>query len=136
MDILTLGIDASMATLAWLVQGILYPAFRQIPEDRFQAYHAWYSRRITWYVGPLMVLQVILHAYHVVALQTDPMRVAAAVGVLATWIITGLMAVPLHGRLGHQGYDAASVDRLIRANLLRTLIWTGIPLAWIPYFAA
>jgi len=124
-----------MVTLAWLVQGILYPAFKHIPEERFTEYHAWYTRRITWFVGPLMVLQVVLHAYQITTGDLDPVRLAAAIGVLATWGITGLGAVPIHSRLTRHGYDEATVDRLLRVNLIRTLVWTAILVSWIPVLA-
>ncbi|UTI67029.1 hypothetical protein NBH00_12660 [Paraconexibacter antarcticus] len=41
----------------------------------------------------------------------------------ATWVITGLAAVPAHTALG-QGFDAAVHRRLLRVDRARTLLWS------------
>ena len=112
----------------------MYPAFKQIGGERFSTYHAWYTRRITWFVGPLMSLQVIFHAYQVTRVDVGTTVVFAALGVMATWLITGISAVPIHARLALDGFDEPLVDRLLRVNLVRALVWTAIVLAWIPGF--
>jgi len=131
MDGITLCVDVSMATVALMVQYLLYPGFKMVGPERFPAYHEWYTRRITWFVGPLMAGQVVLHAYFVVDDPSNVLNGMAALGVVLTWVITGVKAVPLHARLGRDGFDVTSVDALIRTNWTRSIIWIGIALMWI-----
>ena len=51
---------------------------------------------------------------------------------LVTWLHTGVVAVPLHNKLA-QGYDPASIQRLVRTNWVRTTAWTlrAAVLGWI-----
>jgi hypothetical protein len=116
--------------LAVLVQLIIYPTLRHIDEDQFASYHSWYTGRITWVVGPLMILQVIGHAYLVVE-QPFLLQGIAAFLVLLTWLITGVRAVPLHAKLSRDGQEAAELDQLLGANFLRMLCWVTILPLWI-----
>ena len=43
---------------------------------------------------------------------------------VAIWLSTFLLQVPCHRRLS-QGFDAATRQRLVRGNWLRTALWTG-----------
>jgi hypothetical protein len=47
-------------------------------------------------------------------------------------LISGVWSAPAHGDLA-DGFDAAVHDRLMTANLVRTLAWTvcGVTAAWI-----
>ncbi len=44
--------------------------------------------------------------------------------VLLLWLITGLVQVPLHERLG-QARDEALMVRLVRGNWIRTALWSA-----------
>jgi hypothetical protein len=49
---------------------------------------------------------------------------AISLGALALiWVSTGLCQVPLHRKLT-QGYDAPTIERLVRTNMWRTAGWT------------
>lgn len=130
METIILAVDVACATLAILVQFIIYPTLRDIDVNRFATYHAWYTRQITWIVGPLMVLQVIGHAYLVVE-TPEALPITAALLVVLTWAITGIRAVPMHARLSRDGQEADVLDGLLRANLLRTVCWIAIVPLWI-----
>lgn len=56
---------------------------------------------------------------------------ALVVAIVAIVAITGLMAAPAHGRLLER-FDAAEHKQLMRADLVRTVLWTarsGVALA-------
>lgn len=131
MEPIVLAVDVGCAILAWLVQAIIYPGMRDIDSDRFPTWHSWYTRRITWFVGPLMVGQVLLYAYLLVEGDTSLPVVLAAVLILATWIITGLLAVPKHAGLSRDGQSDDTIDHLLKANLYRSLCWTVIVVTWV-----
>ena len=114
-------------TLAWLVQGVIYPTFRFVNHDAFEKYHSWYTSRITLFVAPLMIGQLLLHSFELVQFP-DFGSITSMALILLVWGITGIGAVPAHARLGNEGKDELVISRLLRVNLVRTLLWTAVPL--------
>ena len=131
MESIALAVDAGCAILAWLVQAIIYPGVRDIAPERFAAWHSWYTRRITWFVGPLMMGQVLMYAFLLVEGDRSAPVLLAALLVLVTWGITGIQAVPRHASLSRDGQSDAVIDDLLKANLYRTLCWTVIVVTWL-----
>jgi hypothetical protein len=124
--VLTAAAAWFMTGLGWMVQVVHYPLFARVGAEGWTAYHAEHSRRITPIVLPAMSVE--LGGALLVAL-TLPRGVSATVAwagfaaALSTWVVTGLGAVPAHGRLA-AGFDAAIHRRLLRADRLRTVGWT------------
>ena len=112
-----------LVVLIWLVQLVIYPAFADIAAEGFLAWHARYTRAITGIVGPLMLAQVVLAAL-LVYRRPSPATILYAVLVAATWLLTALVAVPIHNALASGGHDLAKIHRLIGTNWLRTAAWT------------
>ena len=110
-----------LAGLAWVVQLVVYPAFRLVGREEWPRFHAHHSRTITWAVGPAWALQGVAAA---TVLVTRRDAAAAALGLLAVVpvVVTAAWAVPAHARL--DGQDPALLDRLQRAHAVRTAAWT------------
>jgi len=107
------------------IQWIHYPMFARLDKPEFAASVRWHGERITWLVGPWMLLELICSAL----LYLFPPWPSSVFGwglglVAALWLSTGLLQVPLHSRLS-QGYDPLAVRRLVASNWLRTLLWSG-----------
>jgi len=130
LESIILSVDVACATLAILVQLIIYPTLRHVNPEHFHDYHVWYTQRITWVVGPLMVAQVLGHAFLLVE-TPFLIEAAAALLVILTWVITGVKAVPIHARLSREGQDARMLQSLLHANKMRTLCWVGVVFLWI-----
>jgi hypothetical protein len=117
---------AVLMGVGWVVQLVVYPAFRIVGPDEWAPYHDTHRRAITWVVGVPWVAQ----AASTVALLLEPPggRLVAAVvlAVLAvvTVAATVAVAVPAHDQLTATHHDA-DLTVLLRANLVRTLAWTG-----------
>jgi hypothetical protein len=117
---------AVLMGVGWVVQLVVYPAFRIVGPDEWAPYHDAHRRAITRVVGVPWVAQ----AASTVALLLEPPggRLVAAVvlAVLAvvTVAATVAVAVPAHDRLTATHHDA-DLTVLLRANLVRTLAWTG-----------
>ena len=117
---------ALLTGVGWVVQLVVYPAFRLVGPDEWAAYHAAHRRAITLVVG----LPWMVQAVSTVALLLDPPggRLVAAVFLAALGVVTVAatvaVAVPAHDRLTalHRDRD---LTVLLRANLVRTLAWTG-----------
>jgi uncharacterized membrane protein len=124
----------AMAGVIWTVQLVIYPLFAGVGEEVFTSYHADYSERITWIVGPLMTLELgCALVLAIVAWKSGEGRFFAATGLLlvvALWLVTALIQVPQHGRL-NDGYDATTIAALVAGNWIRTVLWTlRVPMAW------
>ena len=116
---------AAVAVVGWLVQAVVYPAFRLVGPGEWAAYHASHLRAIT----PVVTVPWLVQGVSTVALLLVPAaggRLAAAVlaGLaLVTVVATVADALPAHRRLT-AAPAAPDVAALLRANLVRTLAWT------------
>jgi hypothetical protein len=117
---------AALAGVGWVVQLVVYPAFRLVGTDGWPRYHAGHTRAITRVVGVPWLVQGVSTAALLVVPPAGGRLGAAALGALAlvTVVVTVRTAVPAHGRLA-VAPDPADVTLLLRANLARTLAWTG-----------
>jgi len=112
--------------LIWLVQLVHYPLFAGVGEEGFAAYAADHSRRITWVVGPAMLLEL---ATGVLLLLRRPDGVGwgwPLVGLAllgAVWASTAFLQVPRHTQLG-VGFDDAAWRALVATNWVRTVAWS------------
>ena len=114
----------SLVGVIWVVQLVIYPQFGAVGCREFTAYHADYTRRIAWIVGPLMLAE----AGGAVAMLWWGERAAwflISLGLLAiNWLSTALVQVPLHKKLTRE-YDAGVRRALVRTNWVRTAAWTA-----------
>jgi hypothetical protein len=117
---------AVLTGVGWVVQLVVYPAFRLVGADAWVRYHAAHTRAITCVVA----LPWLAQGVSTVALLLVPARggllAAGVLGALAvvTVAATLVAAVPAHGRLA-AAREPADVTLLLRANLVRTLAWTA-----------
>jgi hypothetical protein len=114
----------ALAGLAWTVQAVVYPGFRESgPSPSWPAVHAGHTRRITAVVAPPWAVQGLCVAF---LLLRRPSLLVAVTAVLAAVTVasTVLVQVPLHERLS-KAWDAAVAARLVRTNWLRTVAWTA-----------
>jgi len=111
--------------LIWTVQLVVYPAFRHVPAERFTSAHQAHTRRISWIVIPLMMMEATASAAWVLYDRPlSPHQNGALACVAAAWLSTFLIQVPLHHRLS-RGFDPAAIERLIHSNWIRALAWSG-----------
>ena len=120
-----------MVGVIWTVQLVIYPLFNHIGSDSFHDYHARYMSRITWIVGPLMLVELITGFLLCYLFWTSGYRSVLIINtalVGSIWLVTALLQVPAHRALSGQ-YSESGVDSLVRGNWIRTVIWTvRIPL--------
>jgi hypothetical protein len=119
---------AFMTGLIWLIQLVQYPLMDRVAPADFPAYHAAHSTRITFIVGPAMILELATAAGLVMAAGSGRVShplawtcLALTVGVFAS---TAFLSVPQHAILG-SGFDAAAHARLVSTNWVRTILWSA-----------
>ena len=118
---------AYLTGLVWVVQLVVYPAFRTVgPTPAWPAFHAAHGRAMALAVSLPWAVQggtlAVLLLARPDGVPLWQVLVAAALGA-ATVAVTLVESVPAHGRLG--AYDRAVADRLLATNWLRTAAWTA-----------
>jgi hypothetical protein len=133
--------SGAMCGLIWFVQVVHYPLFARITGDASGEHADENQRRTSWVVVPFMLVEAATAAAIAIAPPAGVGREAALVGVvliLALWISTAAVQVPLHARLSREGHQRAVVDALVRSNWFRTAAWTAraVLAAWMIRAAA
>jgi hypothetical protein len=114
--------------LIWTVQLVHYPGFHFVKETEALRFHEFHSSRITIVVLPLMVLEL---ACAVLLLKqrfgTQDLWCWINLGtVLAVWVATFSVSVPIHNKLGvdASSWTTAVIKTLVDTNWIRTVLWT------------
>jgi len=115
--------DFGLVVLIWIVQLVIYPSFHFYPKAELLAWHSKYTAGISFVVVPLMFGQLGAHLYNSFS---NPSLVGLIVlaGVIACWVITFAVSVPLHGNISSGTDIGDSITQLVRTNWSRTIIWT------------
>ena len=116
-----------MVGVIWFVQLVHYPAYRWVGEAEFARYQREHMRRTTWVVFPLMMVELgtaLLWVWRSWETGEDWLGSATGLGLVGVvWLSTTFWQVPLHRRLD-EARDAEVIEKLVRSNWLRTLVWT------------
>ena len=118
-----LAVSWGLFILIWLVQIIIYPGFHRISPEGFAAYHRWYVKRISSIVLPLMIAELILAIWWVLADNYSSVSITSGLLVIVVWLSTFLLQVPIHNRL-KAGKDDKRIQRLVATNWIRTAAWS------------
>jgi len=112
--------------LIWLVQVVQYPLFLKIGSASFPEYHNGHMNRITYVVGPLMLVELVTAIWWalIATKQDQPLVWIGVALVLITWLSTAFIQVPLHTSL-QAGFNVEFCKRLVITNWIRTFAWTA-----------
>jgi hypothetical protein len=105
-----------------MVQIIVYPTFHKVVKEDFVAWHRTYCNAIGFFVLPVMLCQ-LLETSSACFFTAENLAWVKLLAVLGAWAITFLISAPCHRNL-QEGKDTLLIDRLVRTNWLRTLLWT------------
>ncbi len=117
--------DFGLLILIWIVQIIIYPSFRFYAPKDLLIWHEKYTKLITFIVLPLMMVQLsstIILTYTEFSWNFGVQLVL----IILIWFSTFLQAVPLHNKISSGKDIVPSSIKLVRVNLLRTILWTII----------
>ncbi len=116
-----------MTGVIWVVQVVHYPLFALVGAERYADYQREHMRRITYIVGPAMVIELATAGAILLVLPEGVPAWMALVGfllVLVLWLSTAWLQAPAHYRLS-RGYDQSVHRLLVGTNWLRTVVWTA-----------
>jgi hypothetical protein len=109
--------------LIWVIQIVHYPLLKDVGRSEFISYHERHMALITWVVGPLMLVEIGSAGLLLLLGERSLGFVVSLIPLAVVWASTGLLQIPLHQKLT-QGYDIATLDRLVSTNIWRTFAWT------------
>jgi len=116
-----------MTGVIWVIQVVHYPLFARVGNEGYAAYQAEHEQRITWIVGPVMLVELATAIYLVGAGAAGFSRPALLVNLALLaliWLSTFFLQVPQHQRL-EQGFDPRAIQLLVQTNWIRTILWSA-----------
>ena len=118
-------IDFGLVVLIWMVQLVVYPSLKYYPAGDLLRWHRVYTANMTVVVLPLMLAQLILHAWRAYS-EASLNHGWILLLVISTWLLTFAVFVPLHGKIAANRELASTLSRLVAYNWIRTVIWSLI----------
>lgn len=119
--------SVGMFGVIWMVQVVHYPLMRFVSGEQFARFETAHRTRISWVVGPLMLIEGICVLAFLIAPSAGLLWWLPWAGATAEAIAIGttvFISAPLHERLNAH-FDPATLDRLIATNWIRTVAWTA-----------
>ncbi len=116
-------IDFGLVVLIWLAQTVIYPSFEHIEASDFRQWHHRYTQIIRAFVVPLMCGQAAVIAYQV-AMRPHLSDILSAALVVGCWTSTFTLSMPYHAALQKNGKQLEIIEKLIRSNWIRTILWS------------
>jgi len=114
---------AMLTGLIWVVQVVHYRAFRYVSEDKFQSFHRFHTKNMTYVVLPLMLIELSTGTALVVLMPDSSFHWLNLIGLLLIWVSTFFISVPLHNLLATER-NLRVIERLILTNWVRTVLWS------------
>ena len=112
-----------MVTLILLVQVLIYPQFKNVSLDQLPSYASFHSRRISYIVVPLMILEAVSLGGLVYQIGWNSWAVnSSGILLLLIWGLTFFKIVPVHKKLSSKP-ESRDVDQLLKLNSVRTFLW-------------
>ena len=124
MLILHLIATSVMVGVIWVIQLVHYPSFNFVELKQYTAFQRFHMSRISYVVIPVMLTELFTLILIVISMdQIDTLVAASAILLIFIWLMTAVFFSGVHQKLT-LGYDQIVVDRLVKLNWGRTLLWT------------
>ena len=111
-----------MVGIIWVIQLLQYPAFHFIKESDYVEFQHFHMQRISFIVVPVMILE-LFSAFMLVYYFRSNLLILCLIILLFIWLITFVFFTKLHQSL-LDGYDKKIVDKLVKINWSRTVLWS------------
>ncbi len=112
-----------MLGLIWFVQIVHYPLFAKIKADNFVDYEQQHTHKTSFITAPPMLVELATAILLLYLNFGDLLHWINTIGVIGLWVSTFFIQVPLHQQLS-QNHDTNTIQKLVRSNWIRTIIWT------------
>ena len=113
-----------MVGVIWTIQLVHYPSFHFIELKQYTTFQRFHMSRISYVVIPAMLTELFTLILIVISIdQIDNLVLASAILLIFIWLMTAVFFSGVHQKLT-LGYDQTVVDKLVKLNWGRTLLWT------------
>ena len=113
-----------MVGVIWVIQLVHYPSFHFIELKQYTTFQRFHMSRISYVVIPAMLTELFTIILIVISMdQIDTLVLASAILLIFIWLMTAVFFSGVHQKLT-LGYDQTVVDKLVKLNWGRTLLWT------------
>ena len=113
-----------MVGVIWIIQLVHYPSFHFIELNQYTTFQRFHMSRISYVVIPAMLTELFTLILIIISMdQVDPIILASALLLIVIWLMTALFFSGVHQKLT-LGYDQVVVEKLVKLNWGRTLLWT------------
>ena len=124
MLIIHLIATSVMVGVIWVIQLVHYPSFHFIELKQYTTFQRFHMSRISYVVIPAMLTELFTLILIIISMdQIDTLVLASAILLIFIWLITAVFFSGIHQKLT-LGYDQTVVDKLVKLNWGRTLLWT------------
>ena len=124
MLIIHLIATSVMVGVIWVIQLVHYPSFHFIELKQYTAFQRFHMSRISYVVIPAMLTELITLILIIISLdQVGPIILASALLLIVIWLMTAVFFSGVHQKLT-LGYEQTVVNKLVKLNWGRTLLWT------------
>lgn len=107
------------------IQFVHYPSFRYISNRQFEEFHRFHSKRISFVVIPLMLVELVSSLILYLNNQDNMISIVFLINlilVVSIWVLTFLGIVPIHNQLA-KTFDNLTFKKLLLFNFFRTILW-------------
>ena len=113
-----------MVGVIWIIQLVHYPSFHFIELNKYTTFQRFHMSRISYVVIPAMLTELFTLILIMISMdQVDPIILASALLLIVIWLMTAVFFSGVHQKLT-LGYDQVVVEKLVKLNWGRTLLWT------------
>ena len=124
MLILHLIATSVMVGVIWVIQLVHYPSFHFVELKQYTTFQRFHMSRISYVVIPAMLTELFTLILIVISMdKIDILVAASAILLIFIWLMTAVFFSGVHQKLT-LGYDQTVVDKLVKLNWGRTLLWT------------
>ena len=124
MLIIHLIATSVMVGVIWIIQLVHYPSFHFIELNQYTTFQRFHMSRISYVVIPAMLTELFTLILIIISMdQVDHIILASALLLIVIWLMTAVFFSGVHQKLT-LGYDQVVVEKLVKINWGRTLLWT------------
>ncbi|RLA62629.1 MAG: hypothetical protein DRQ88_08255 [Epsilonproteobacteria bacterium] len=114
-----------MTGLIWIIQIVYCPSFKFLDKNKLDEFERFHIKRITFLMGPVMLLELIsglVLFYLWKEIYFWPMLINILL-LAFIWLVTIFVSKPYLRRL-LKHFDIDLLQKLIRTNWIRTILWS------------
>ena len=124
MLIIHLIATSVMVGVIWVIQLVHYPSFHFIELKQYTTFQRFHMSRISYVVIPAMLTELFTLILFIISTgKIDSLISISGLLLILIWVMTAVFFSGVHQKLT-LGYDKVIVDKLVKLNWGRTLLWT------------